>query len=427
MVFAFHAALWHSAASMQTAHFPEQRRLIIGILGALSTISPFSIDMYLAAFPQVAADLHTSESQVALTVSSYFDGLAFGQLFYGPLLDRFGRRVPLYCGLSIFVAASLACASVESIHWFIVLRFLQALGGCVAQVASNAMVRDFFPISESANMFSRLLLIIGVSPLLAPTVGAGISSTIGWRWIFVILALVAMMTMAVTAFWLPQGYTPDTSVSLHPKEIVSRYRSVLSVRQFRVYVLAASFVFATLFVYVAGSPLLFLKQFAVSTGEYSLIFAVLTGGFIGSSQVNIWLHSKCKSEEIFYFGTLVAFVIAIALFLSGLLALDTLPVVLSLLFLLLFSIGLTFPNGSALALAPFTENIGSAAAMLGFLQMGIGAAVSSAVGLSGIEGGASIFAIFVATIGVGAAILINGRRRLPAEILADSAASVPVH
>src|SRR5580704_315058 len=159
------------------SHHPSHNRpLIILILGSLSTISPFAIDMYLPAFPGIADALHTSTARVALSVSSYFAGMAAGQLLYGPLLDRFGRKLPMYAGLALFMAASLLCLCSRTVEWLIVMRFVQALGGCAAAVAAMAMVRDFFPVHETAKIISLLILIISVSPLFAPSVGVFLSS-----------------------------------------------------------------------------------------------------------------------------------------------------------------------------------------------------------------------------------------------------------
>src|ERR1700761_3252667 len=147
------------------------RVLVILILGAFSTISPMSIDMYLPAFPQMAAEFHTSAAKVSLSLSTYFIGLAAGQLLYGPLLDRFGRKLPLYAGLMLFFVASFACMFAMNMETLLAFRCVQAVGGCAAAVASMAMVRDFFPAKDAAKIISLLILILGVSPMLAPTIG----------------------------------------------------------------------------------------------------------------------------------------------------------------------------------------------------------------------------------------------------------------
>ncbi|WP_207796083.1 MFS transporter, partial [Leptospira ellisii] len=157
----------------------RQNFYIIFILGILTALSPFSIDMYLPAFPEIAEDLKTPASEVALSLSGYFIGLALGQILYGPLLDRFGRKKPLYYGIALYVLASVGCFFSSTINELIIFRFLQAIGGCAANVASVAMVRDLFSIKESSKVFSLLVLILGASPLLAPTIGGYVSSTLG--------------------------------------------------------------------------------------------------------------------------------------------------------------------------------------------------------------------------------------------------------
>src|ERR1017187_4911010 len=183
----------------------QNRHLIIIILGALSTIGPFAIDMYLPAFPQIAAALHTSTARISLTIASYFAGMAAGQLFYGPLLDRFGRKLPLYAGMILFIAASILCLCSRSVEWLIAMRFVQAVGGCAAQVASMAMVRDFFPARETAKIISLLILIISASPLLAPSAGVYVAMHLGWQWVFIVLSAFVLLMLAISAWVLPEG------------------------------------------------------------------------------------------------------------------------------------------------------------------------------------------------------------------------------
>lgn len=405
----------------------QNNRLIIIILGVLSTISPLSIDMYLSAFPQIAANLQTTEARVSLSVSSYFVGLALGQIFYGPLLDRFGRKPPLYAGLIIYFCASVGCIYVESVEGLVILRFIQALGGCAAQVAATVMVRDFFPVSQSAKIFSILMLMLGVSPLLAPTIGSFITIYLGWEAIFAILSVLSVMILFLVLMFLPKGYIPDSSVSLHPLRILKGYKEVFQVKQFRTYALAGAFTFAGLFAYVAGSPVIFLNYFKVTPQMYGLIFAVLTGGFIGSNQINILLHRKYRSQEIFKFSVCFSLVLSVLLVLSAVFFQDNMPLTLVLLFIFLFNVGLVSPNGSALALAPFSKNVGSAAAMLGLLQMGVGAVVSSFVGLLSAEGSRTVFIVFLITTAVAVIILFLGRDVLKVDLLHEETESTPVN
>src|SRR5688572_13025276 len=210
--------------------FMNNRRnntLIILILGLLATVSPFSIDMYLPAFSQIASDFGTTPARISFSVTSYFIGLAIGQMIYGPLLDRFGRKRPLYVGLTIFIITSIGCMQAQSTEALVVLRFVQALGGCVAWVAALAMVRDFFPVEQSARVFSLLILVIGLSPLLAPTIGGFIATGLGWRWVFSVLAVIALLILLVTIFFLPEGHKPDKSVSLKAKPMLLTFFSII--------------------------------------------------------------------------------------------------------------------------------------------------------------------------------------------------------
>ena len=196
---------------------------IILLLGALSLITPFSVDMYLPAFARIAAEFKTTTSAISLSLSTYFIGFALGQVLYGPLLDRFGRKRPIYAGLSLYLLASIGCIHPPSLKMLILFRFLQAIGGCVAQVASVAMVRDFFPPEQSAKVFSLLFLIIGVSPLLAPTIGGFIMIWLGWPWIFVALAGFTLATLLVIFFLLPEVHRPDSGISLKPDSMLRNF------------------------------------------------------------------------------------------------------------------------------------------------------------------------------------------------------------
>jgi DHA1 family bicyclomycin/chloramphenicol resistance-like MFS transporter len=363
----------------------KQSFFLILMLGALNTLTPISIDMYLPAFPKIANDLHTSIEKVALSVSTYFLGFAIGQIFYGPLLDRYGRKGPLYLGIGLYVIASLGCISFNSIEALLLIRFIQAFGGSVASVAAMAMVRDFFPVDKSSRIISLLILILGVSPLLAPTIGSFVVVAWGWRMVFVLLAGISVLMAFFVFSFLPEGHDPDPSVSLTLPSILNEFKIILLNRRFLIYTLAGSFSFATLFVYVAGSPAIFMKEFHLSPKAYGGVFALLSVSFIGGSQMNHFLTRKYRNDQIFKV-TLIFQVIVSALFLIfEFLRWDGLPGVICFLSMLLLCAGLTFPNAAAVALAPFTKNSGSASALLGFMQIGIGGLISSGVGALDLE------------------------------------------
>ncbi len=223
--------------------------IIILILGSLATISPFSIDMYLPGFPAIAKNLHTNIDRVQLSLTAYLIGICVGQLFYGPLLDRFGRKTPLFIGLGIYIVASLGCALTTSVEQLIVMRFFQALGGCGGMVASQALVRDIFPKNKTAQAFSLLTLVIAVSPMVAPTVGGYVTSLFGWHYIFITLAAITTVIAITAYFYLPTGKGPDSSMSLSPASVARGYYTVLSHPQFLTYSLAGGLATAAPFAY----------------------------------------------------------------------------------------------------------------------------------------------------------------------------------
>ena len=349
------------------------------ILGLLSAIGPFSIDMYLPGFPEIAKDLHTTVAHVSLSLSSFFIGIAFGQLLYGPLLDRFGRKKPLYIGMAAYLLASVGCAFCTTADALIVIRLLQALGGCVGMVAARAMVRDLFPVEENAKIFSLLMLVVAVSPIIAPTLGGYVTAAFGWQSIFIILAVIAAFTLLAVYLSLPQSRLPDMSVSMMPKPIIKSFLQIFKVPQFYTYAFTGSVAAAGLYAYIAGSPHVFMEIYKVSKQQYGWIFATIAIGLITSSQVNTLLLKKFTSEQIIRIALLCQSVTGILLLLGTFYQVIGLFSTIFLILIFLSCQGFTFPNSSALSMAPFSKNAGSASALMGAIQLGIGALSSALV------------------------------------------------
>lgn len=400
---------------------PHNARLIVWILGALATVTPFAIDLYLPSFGQIAEEFGTTAAKISLSVSSYFIGMAVGQMLYGPLLDRFGRKKPLYAGLVVFIAASIGCTMASDTEALIATRFLQALGGSVAWVAALAMVRDFFPVHESAKIFSLLFLVIGVSPLLAPTVGGFIATALGWRFIFITLALIAVCIMAIVRFYLPDGQEPDVSVSLRVKPMASTFLGVLVQPQFFTFSFVGAFSFSTLFIYVAGSPVIFMEIFNVSPQAYGGIFALLSIGFIGGSQVNIFLSKRFGSDKILRTALACQLLSTLVFLLLALNDWIDLYLCIAMFFVCLTCIGLINPNANALALAPFTQNIGSASALMAFTQIGISALASAGVGAFNSLSMVPVISLMTVTCAIAVFIYWLGQRKLGARIVLGTA------
>lgn len=395
---------------------------LILILGSLTALSPFSIDMYLPGFPQIADSLHTTVERVTLSLSSYFIGLAFGQLLYGPLLDKFGRKKPLYAGLAIYLLASFGCLTAGSINMLIILRFVQAIGGCAASVAAVAMVRDLFPVSESARVFALLMLVVGASPMIAPTVGGYVTAVLNWRMIFLILALIAAVIFIAVVLALPDGYEPNHHLSLKPIPIIKGFWNVLKVPQFYTYTFAGAISFAGLFTYVSGAPMVFMKIYQVSGTTFGWIFAGLSVGFIGSSQINNLLIKKFSSEQIIPV-TLICQLLTGAVFLIGTVnGWLGLPGIIVMLFLQLSCVGIAAPNTSALSIAPFSRNAGTASSLLGSVQLGIGALASMAVGAFNTQNVIPLAAIMCGAALVACIVFFIGRSTIkaPVETAADA-------
>jgi DHA1 family bicyclomycin/chloramphenicol resistance-like MFS transporter len=394
----------------------KQKLSLILILGSLTALGPFSIDMYLPAFPAIATDLHTTTEKVAISLSSFFIGISLGQLLYGPLLDRYGRKKPLAIGLCVYILASFGCLFVGSLNELVALRAIQAIGSCAAAVASVAMVRDFFPVKDSAKIFSLLMLVVGVSPMLAPTVGGYITILFGWHAIFIALLALGVLNLISTIFLLPDVFKPDLTISLKPAPIINGFLAVTFEPQFYTYAFAGAISFAGLFAYVAGSPLVFMDVYKVSTEAYGWIFAFLSIGLIGASQVNSVLLKKYKSEQIIMVALLCQVAFSIIFFLVVKNGLANVAGTITFLFAFLCCIGFTNPNTVALSLAPFKKNAGTASALMGAIQMGMGALASSALSLFVTKSAEPMILVMLFTSIVAFIILAVGRRRIKVDM-----------
>lgn len=383
---------------------------IILTLGALTALGPFSIDMYLPGFPIIARELDTTTAKVGFSLSSFFIGISAGQLLYGPLMDRFGRKPPLLAGLTLYILSSVACALATSIEVLIVFRFVQALGACAASVGAMAMVRDIFPVEENAKVFALLILILGISPLIAPTVGGYVTDAIGWQSVFIILACIALLVAVASKFLLPSVYKADPAFSLRPKPILQNFAEVFKNAQFITYALTGAVAFSGLFVYVSGSPQIFMEIFHLDPKTFGWIFAGLSVGLIGASQVNTFLLKKFSSQSIVFTALTCQAIMSFIFLIASLNHWTELYSTIVFIFLYLVSLGLISPNASALSLAPFTRNAGSASSVMGALQMAIGAA--AATGMSFFHAQTTTPMVLVMSIAASLAfcILVRGRR-----------------
>lgn len=357
----------------------KSKSILIFILGLLAALGPFSIDMYLPGFTAIAKDLRTDVANVSLSLSSFFIGISAGQLLYGPLLDKFGRKKPLYFGLTLYIASSLGCLLVTNIDQLIILRLVQALGSCATAVVSVAMVRDLFTVKESPKVFASLMLVIAASPMLAPTVGSYFIASMGWPSVFVFLSGMALVMLLLSVWKLPESFVPNPNYSLKPKPILKNFAIVLKEPSFYTYALVSAITFSGLFAYVSSSPIVFMNIYQVSETGYGWIFALLSAFFIGFSQVNSYILRWFTSKQIVNWALMAQCLFSILFLLAAVNHLLNLYTTISFIALFLACLGFINPNASALALAPFSKNAGSASALMGALQMGLGALASAMI------------------------------------------------
>ncbi|MFJ4441649.1 multidrug effflux MFS transporter [Pseudomonas sp. NPDC089422] len=350
------------------------------ILGALSAFGPLAIDFYLPAFPAMAQAFATDEKHVQATLAAYFLGLSIGQLAYGPVADRFGRRKPLLFGVALFTLASLACAYAPNLDTLIVARFVQALGGCAGMVLSRAIVSDKCDPVASARVFSQLMLVMGLAPILAPMLGGVLVNVAGWQSIFLALSLFSAASLLAVSLGLPESLPANI-----PRQPLSgalrQYLRLLADRVFIGHALTGGIAIAGMFAYIAGSPFVFIKLYGVPAEHYGWLFGTNAAGFILVAQVNARLLAK--RGPAFLLVRAVWLYLAAGLVLLGVAALRPAQLwpLLVPLFVCIASLGCIIPNASACAMSGQGARAGSASALMGCLQFSVAAGAASLVGV----------------------------------------------
>ncbi len=358
------------------SHLIDSRKkliVLIIILGSVTAIGPLTIDMYLPAFSAISQSFSAPENLVQLSLTTYFIGLAFSQLFYGPAIDRYGKKPPLYFGLSLFIISTIACCFATSIEELIFFRFFQAMGACIGIIVPRAIVRDIFSPQESARVFSHLMLVMGLAPILAPIFGSFILTIFGWKAIFVFLAIFGILCIAVAHFAIPQTSTANKEEKF--SHALKKYFGILRDRRFLTASICSAIIMSGLFSYITASPFAYMEFFQISSKDYSLIFAVNSIGFIAVSQLNAYLLKKFSLEKILNKALFVPLLSGIALILVGIFYQDFWAFT-AVLFIFLISIGAIIPNTSALALSNHAKHSGSASALLGMIQFSFATVMS---------------------------------------------------
>ncbi|HET6392099.1 MAG TPA: multidrug effflux MFS transporter [Blastococcus sp.] len=373
------------------------------VLGGFVAIGPLTIDMYLPALPTITRELETTSSAVQLTLTGTLIGLALGQLVLGPVSDALGRKRPLLAGTALHVLASLLVIIAPNLAILGALRVLQGVGTAAGAVIAIAIVRDLYDGRAAATMLSRLFLVLGAAPVLAPTIGGELLRFTSWRGIFAVLAVYGVLMIVVGARYLPETLPPERRQSSGVLGTLRGYRSLFHDRAYVGLVLVAGLTMAGLFSYVSGSAFVYQGEFGLDEQQFGLLFGAGAVWLIAATQLNPLLLRRWSPQQLLVAGTVAGAVAGGALVLLAATSTGGLWAVAGSLWAVLFACGLALPNAPALALSRHGEAAGTAAALLGAIQFGVGAVVSPVVGLLGNDAvaiGAVVVTALVLAIGV---------------------------
>jgi DHA1 family bicyclomycin/chloramphenicol resistance-like MFS transporter len=344
------------------------------VFGLLSVIGPIAIDMYLPALPVIAADLGTDVGEAQLSLVSFFVALAVGQPLYGPLSDMFGRKPPLYFGLALFVVAAAGCLFAGDIGTLVALRFVQGFGICAVATIVRAAVRDLHTGPEAAQLISLSLLVLSISPILAPLAGSAIIAVFPWRAIFFTFVVAGLAGLAVTAFMLQETLPPARRVPLRLRQALADHLLLFRDRRFMGLTITTAFAHVFFFAYIIGSASYFIGAYGLAPWTYSIVFATNAMGLIGLMQFSATLMRRFGSERLVLVASAINAVVLAALFLLTVTGLASLPVAMPLLFLSCSTFGLIVAPGSVLAIDAHGDRAGTASSLIGTLQFAFGAA-----------------------------------------------------
>jgi len=379
--------------------------VLVLLLGSLSAFAPLSVDMYLPAFPAIGANFGTGAGAVQGTLAAFFAGFALGQVVVGPLADRFGRRPPLLWGLAIFVAASAGCALAPSIEWLVALRFLQAAAACAGMVVARAVVRDLFPPAEASAMMARLMLVTGVAPMLAPLFGGWLLLVADWQAIFWTLAALGALALLASATHLPETAGRGAN-SLRPGAVLAAYLAIGRDPRFWRPAFAGASAIGGMFAYIAASPFVLIAGFGVAPEHFGWFFGANAAALVAGAQLGPRLARRHGPAAVLRRATAALAAIAALLLAASLAGAGLWPVA-ALLLAYLGALGLVLPNSSALAMAPFGHAAGSASALLGLIQFGLGGFIAAGLGAAGAT---AVWPMALAMAGLAAAGATLARR-----------------
>lgn len=340
----------------------------IVLLAALSALGPLSIDMYLSALPAMAADFGVSTQMVSNSLPAYFFGLAVGQLIYGPISDRIGRKPPLYFGLCLYIVASLLCVFAQDEWSLIAARILQALGGCVGVVMARAAIRDRLDMHSAAQAFASMMIVTAIAPILAPSLGAWVLMFYEWNVIFLVLMGCGLLSLACVHFLFKETLEPERRLKLNFQQVLSLYRSIFQDQSFRHPLYAGCFSSAVMFCYISASSAILMDRYQLTEQQFAYAFGANAVGIMLFSTLNKRLARRFSILQRLKIGIVLQLVGVFVLVLLGYLDVDSIALVLLGMFVVVASIGFTGPNAMALAMAKQGARAGTASAIMGSMQ-----------------------------------------------------------
>lgn len=350
---------------------PSMRTALV--LGLLSAVSPFAIDMYLPAMPVIEAELGAGVSGTQATITAYFLSFGLAQLIYGPLADRYGRKPPIYGGLGLFLLGTILCAVAPDIRWLIAARFVQGLGGAALMVVPRAIIRDLHTGPEATKLMAMIMLVISISPMLAPLAGSGVIALGGWRAVFWMIAAASLVSLALLAFAQPETLAPANRAPIQSKALFNGVRTLLGDRAFMGLTLVGGLGISSFFVFVTSAPFVYTGAYGLSATGFSVAFAVNAIGFFAASQAAGPLGGRIGMQSVVLWGAGGFATFSALLLLVALMGGASLPVVVGLLFLANACLGLVIPSTMVMALDPHPAIAGLASSLGGTLQMVTGA------------------------------------------------------
>ena len=340
----------------------------IVLLATLSALGPLSIDMYLSALPAMAADFGVSTQMVSNSLPAYFFGLAIGQLIYGPISDRIGRKPPLYFGLCLYIVASLLCVFAQDEWSLIAARILQALGGCVGVVMARAAIRDRLDMHSAAQAFASMMIVTAIAPIIAPSLGAWVLMFYEWNMIFLVLMGCGLLSLACVHFLFKETLEPERRLKLNFQQVISLYRCIFQDPSFRRPLYAGCFSGAVMFCYISASSTILMDRYQLTEQQFAYAFGANAFGIMLFSTLNKRLAGRFSILQRLKIGTCLQFAGVLGLILLGCLDVDSVLWVLLGMFIVVASIGFTGPNAMALAMAEQGERAGTASAIMGSMQ-----------------------------------------------------------